>query len=305
MSSSEGQPAAGGPPANEVLHTGRGDFEAILAGPRDGPVVVLLHGFPELNVSWRSQIPALAEAGFRVVAPNQRGYGGSVRSGSYATGDLAADVAAMLDCVGAQRAVVVGHDWGGGVAWTFAQLYPERISALVAMNCPPPSVLQRNLVRNPRQLAKSWYMLFFQLPVLPERFVAANMPRTLVAGSYNRSVWNREVLTPYAQAFATPADAHGPVNWYRAALRQPIRRPGHEPEPIVVPVLVIWGVHDRFLGRELVTAAALRPVLAYANVADVEFIDSAGHFVQNEAPEQVNAALMGWLELHAGDIRPL
>ncbi|MCB0900414.1 MAG: alpha/beta hydrolase, partial [Actinobacteria bacterium] len=147
-----------------LLQTERGDFESIIDGPEDGPLVVLLHGFPELNISWRHQIPALAQAGYRVVAPNQRGYSGSPQDGSYATHDLAADVVAMIDAMGADKATVVGHDWGGGVAWTVAQLFPQRVERLVAMNCPPPQVLIHDLLTNPSQTAKSWYMFFFQMP---------------------------------------------------------------------------------------------------------------------------------------------
>jgi epoxide hydrolase 4 len=286
-----------------LLQTGRGDFETIIEGPEDGPVIVLLHGFPELNISWRHQIPALAAAGYRVVAPNQRGYAGSVRDGSYATADLAADVIAMLDAVGAEHAVVVGHDWGGGVAWTVAQLYPERVTALVAMNCPPPRVLVAHLLRSPRQLRKSWYMFFFQLPVLPERFVSRSMPGMLRGGSYVRQVWDREALTPYGAAFASEDDARGPINWYRGAfrgaLRGALRSPARTLHPIAVPVLIIWGVHDAFLGQELVSPEALRGTLSFPNEATVVPIESAGHFVQNEAAEEVTAALLAWLASNA------
>ena len=127
------------------------------------------------------------------------------------------------------------------------------MTALVVMNCPPPWVLVEHLVRSPRQLRKSWYVFFFQLPVLPEKFVAANMPKTLVAGSYNREPWNRETLTPYADAFATEADARGPVNWYRGALRGALRGRNKPVTRINAPVLIIWGVHDAFLGQELVS----------------------------------------------------
>ena len=292
-------------PSSELLRTSRGDFEALIDGPANGVPVLLLHGFPELNVSWRHQLPALADAGYRAIAPNQRGYAGSVRSGSYATGDLADDVAAMLDALASERAVVVGHDWGGGVAWTLAARHPDRLSALVAMNCPPPSVLAHHLTRNPRQIAKSWYMFFFQLPVLPERFVVKGMPGMLVGGSFNRGAWNRETLTPYAQAFATAADAHGPVNWYRGAMRGAFGRHRGTGTRITAPVLVIWGTQDRFLGRELVSPSALRTVLEYGNDADVVWIEAAGHYVQNEAPDEVTAALLGWLDRHREDIRPL
>jgi pimeloyl-ACP methyl ester carboxylesterase len=285
--------------STEVLRTDRGDFEVLVDGPSDGPLVLLLHGFPELNVSWRAQIPALAAQGWRVVAPNQRGYAGSVRGGSYATGDLAADVIAMIDALGAGTAAVVGHDWGGAVAWTVAGRYPDRVGALVAMNCPPPTVLARNLLRSPRQLRKSWYMVFFQLPVLPERFVAERMPGMLVAGSFNRKAWDRASLAPYAAAFGTPEQVTGPINWYRSALRAGLRGSVPPVRPITCPVLVIWGVHDRFLGQEMVSPQSLRAVLAYGTAADVVEIPSAGHFVQNEAPHEVNEALTAWLATHA------
>jgi pimeloyl-ACP methyl ester carboxylesterase len=121
------------------------------------------------------------------------------------------------------------------------------------------------------------------------------MPKVLVAGSYNRAVWNRELLTPYAEAFATPDDAAGPVNWYRGAFRDALRRPRRRMTRLAMPVLVIWGVHDQFLGRGLVEPESLLGTLAYGNVADVIDVADAGHFVQNEAPDAVNEALLAWL----------
>lgn len=276
-----------------LLQTPRGDFESIIEGPEDAPLIVLLHGFPELNVSWRNQIPELVAAGYRVLAPNQRGYDGSVRDGSYATADLAADVIAMMDALGADTAVIVGHDWGGGVAWTLGHLHSDRVERLIVLNCPPPVVLSRELLTNPLQLVKSSYMFFFQLPVLPERFVVKAMPGALVGGSYNRSVWNRDNLAPYVEAFATPADAHGPLNWYRAAVRKPWAMRNL---PLITrPILIIWGVEDRFLGLDLIASQSLRRAIAYGNEPDIVLVEGAGHFVQNEAPEQVTAALLAWL----------
>ena len=276
-----------------LLHTARGDFETIVDGPEDGPLILLLHGFPELNISWRHQIPALAAAGYRVVAPNQRGYSGSPQDGSYATHDLAADVVAMIDAMGAVKATVVGHDWGGGVAWTVAQLFPQRVERLVAMNCPPPQVLIHDLLTNPSQTAKSWYMFFFQMPRLPEKFVAANIAKMLVAGSYNRTVWNHETLAPYVEAISTPADARGPVNWYRGASRG--RRSSRKAEPITAPTLIVWGTKDRFLSLSMIAPQALRSTMAYGNEPTIVLIDEAGHYVQSEAPQEVTTALLNWL----------
>jgi pimeloyl-ACP methyl ester carboxylesterase len=282
-----------------ILHTERGDFESIIDGPEDGPLVVLLHGFPELNISWEHQIAALAEAGYRVLAPNQRGYSGSVQDGSFATGDLAADVVAMIDAMGADKAVVVGHDWGGGVAWTVAQLFPERVDRLVAMNCPPPAVMIHEFKTNPVQLAKSWYMFFFQIPGLPEKFVSSKATTALVGGSYNRAAWSREKLAPYADALATPADARGPLNWYRSAWRKP--KESRRARPIALPILIVWGAQDRFLGLQMIAPQALRRVVAYGNEPQIVLIEEAGHFVQNEAPAAVTEALLKWLGAPAQD----
>jgi pimeloyl-ACP methyl ester carboxylesterase len=136
-------------------------------------------------------------------------------------------------------------------------------------------------------------MLFFQIPRLPERFVVDNMPKALIGGSYNRHVWNRENLTPYVEAFATTDDARGPVNWYRGALRKPWAM--RKLPPVALPILIIWGTRDRFLGLEMISPQSLRRAVAYGNEPDVVLIDEAGHFVQNEAPEQVTRALLNWL----------
>ena len=274
-----------------ILSTTRGDFEVILEGPADGPLIVLLHGFPELNISWRHQIPALTTEGFRVLAPNQRGYDGSVRGGSYATADLARDVISMLDALGSERATIVGHDWGGGVAWTTARLFGDRVERLIALNCPPPEVLSHEVLTNPAQFAKSWYMFFFQIPRLPEFFVSRKMPWMIRGGSYNREAWNADNLAPYGQAFATPEDARGPVNWYRAAMRHPVRGG----KPVSAPTLIIWGIEDSFLSMAMISPQSLRRALSYGNEADVVLIEGAGHFVQNEAPDKVTDAMLDWL----------
>ncbi|MEI2727823.1 MAG: alpha/beta hydrolase [Candidatus Nanopelagicales bacterium] len=170
------------------------EVHALAAGPADGPLVMLLHGFPELSRSWRHQLVALSNAGYRAVAPDQRGYGQTTRRGPYDIETLSADVAAMIDALGRERAIVIGHDWGGGVAWAVAGFFPQRVQALVVANCPPPQVMARALKRSPRQLKKSLYMVFFQLPVIPERMLTADgsraIGRSLVGGSYVRSAFD-------------------------------------------------------------------------------------------------------------------
>jgi epoxide hydrolase 4 len=276
-------------------------FHALAAGPDDGPLVLFLHGFPELARSWRHQLPALAAAGYRAVAPDMRGYGQTDARGPYDVGTLSRDVTELVSALGRERVVLVGHDWGGAVAWVTAARTPAVVERLVAINCPPASALFAAMLRSRSQLRKSWYIVFFQLPWWPERRMTADraavVARALVGGSHRRGVWPPEELEAYRAAFARPGRAKAAIDWYRTAFRRsirPRRRRGPSPR-VVVPTLILWGVEDRFLGRELVAPEALRPTLADGNVPEVVWIEDAGHFVQNEAPERVNAELVRWL----------
>jgi pimeloyl-ACP methyl ester carboxylesterase len=275
-------------------------MHALAAGPADGPLVVLLHGFPELARSWRHQLPALAAAGYRAVAPDQRGYGETEIRAPYDAATLAGDVVALVARLGRDRATIVGHDMGGAVAWTVAQARPDAVERLVALNCPPPSVLARELVRDRRQLRKSWYMGFFQLPWYPERRMArdraAVVARALVGGSHVRSAWPAEEIDAYRASFARPGRAKAAIDWYRAGFRSavsPRRRRRHG--LVAAPTLVLWGTRDRFLGLDLVAPAKLGTVMAPGNVPHVVLLEDAGHFVQNEAPQRVNEELLAWL----------
>jgi pimeloyl-ACP methyl ester carboxylesterase len=275
-------------------------FHALADGPSDGPLVLCLHGFPELGRSWRHQLPALATAGYRVVAPDLRGYGGTELQGPYDLRTLVGDVEALIASLGRRRAIVVGHDWGGAVAWSVAALRPSVVEKLVVLNCPPPHELARAMLRSPSQLLRSWYILFFQLPRLPERRMAENcaevVARALVGGSHRRGVWSADELAAYRVAFARPGRAKAAIDWYRASFRRSLR-PGRRRglPPVQAPTLVLWGTEDRFLGRELADPGRLRRSLADGNEPTVVWIDDAGHFVQNEAPDRVNDELLLWL----------
>jgi len=275
-------------------------FHALADGPADGPLVLCLHGFPELGRSWRHQLPALASAGYRAVAPDLRGYGETELRGPFDLPTLVEDVAALVAVLGRERAVVMGHDWGGAVAWSVAARRPSVVERLVVLNCPPPQNLARAIVRSPAQLRRSWYVLFFQLPWLPERRMAANaaevVARALVGGSHRREAWTREEVDAYRAAFARPGRAKAAIDWYRAGFRRSVRpRRGRARATVAAPTLVLWGVEDRFLGRELVTLERLRDAFSEGNVPSVVLIEDAGHFVQNEAPERVNDELLRWL----------
>ncbi len=257
------------------------------AGPVDGPLVILLHGFPESSAGWRAQIGPLAEAGFRVLAPDQRGYATSDKPRGvrvYALDALADDVVGLIDQARRDRASVIGHDWGGVVAWGTIARHPSRFDRAVILNAPHPDVMLCELRANPSQLLKSWYTLFFQLPGLPEkllrrdnfRWLVQAMERSSRPGTFSEADFDRA-----RREWSEPGALTGMLNWYRAGFRT-----RHQPYPdplITVPTLLIWGENDRFLGPGLARSSYAR-----CESAHLEWISTAGHWVQYEEPERVN-----------------
>jgi len=260
-----------------------------------GPLVVLLHGFPAFWYDWREQIPALAAAGFRVVAPDMRGYNLSAKPrgvAAYRTEVLARDVARLISACGAERASVVGHDWGAGVAWSFAMLYPDLLERLAILNVPHPVTLRRGLKRL-RQLRKSWYIFFFQLLWLPEALVRvrgyAFVRRALERDPMRPGAYSPSDIALYVKALAQPGALTATINYYRALFRygpqamRNLRR-------IEAPVLVIWGDHDRYLGRELAS-----PDPVWVPNVRVEHLPNASHWVHVDDPQRVNELLVTFL----------
>jgi epoxide hydrolase 4 len=263
----------------------------------DGPLVVLLHGFPEFWYSWHRQIPALAAAGFRVIAVDQRGYNESDKPpgvGSYRLDLLTADVAGLIAHADRQKAHIVGHDWGGAVAWAVAMQRPEVVDKLVVLNAPHPAAFFREL-RTPRQLLRSWYVLFFQLPVLPEMFLRRGnysfLDRALLDEPVRPDAFSAEDVRLYKEALSRPGALTAAINYYRAALRyrrdaqRAIRR-------ITAPTLLLWGERDRYLGLAL--TEGLEP---WVPDLRIRTIPDASHWVQNDSPEQVNQALLAFLRV--------
>jgi epoxide hydrolase 4 len=255
--------------------------------------VVLLHGFPEFWYSWRHQLPALAAAGFRAVAVDMRGYSTSdkpPRVSDYALPELSADVDALIAALGEEKAFVVAHDWGGIVAWDFAMNYPERLRGLAVLNMPHPERMEEGL-RTLAQLKRSWYVFAFQLPKVPERTIAADdyaVLRRSVAGGVRRERRTAEDVEPYVEAMKNPGALTSAINYYRAAVRS-ARQPRRW-RKIEAPVLVVWGDADQYLGVEL-----SRPDPKWVPDVRVEIIHGATHFVQVDAPDEVNARLLGYL----------
>jgi epoxide hydrolase 4 len=264
------------------------------AGPADGRLVLLLHGFPEFWYSWRSQIPALAQAGFRVWAPDQRGYNLSEkprRVGDYRLETLAADVVGLIKAAGVERADVVGHDWGGAVAWQVAMDYPDCVRRLVVLNCPHPRIMRRHLLRSPRQMIRSSYILAFQVPWLPERLARFGNGRPLIRAMQKSSrpgTFSTSEFEEYRKAWSMPGAMRSMLNWYRALVRHPPMTSGNG--RISVPTLLIWGAKDKFLGLEMA-----QPSIDLCDRGRLVVLDDATHWVQHEDSLRVNDLLVRFL----------
>jgi epoxide hydrolase 4 len=258
----------------------------------EGPLVVLLHGFPEFWYSWRRQIPALARAGFRVVAPDMRGYNLSSRPGAVADYEierLAADVRDLIHERGERDARLAGHHWGAAVAWAVAMNHPDAVRRLAILNLPHLRRLARGL-RGPRQLRRSWYMLFFQLPWLPERAVAAHGWAALrrIFEDARPGAFTAADVERYVEAWSKPGAIRAMINYYRAALRQNPWRTESRMRPIAAPTLVIFGERDRHLRHELA-----EPYPAdVPNLVRVARLPEASHWVNQDQPEQVAELLI-------------
>lgn len=249
-----------------------------------GPLVVLLHGFPEFWYSWRRQIPALIDAGFRVVAPDLRGYNESSKpehADDYKLTTVATDIASLIEHLGAP-CVLAGHDWGGLVSWLVAMMRPELLRKLVVLNTPHPVPFLRELRRSRRQKIKLIYQLFFQPPVIPELLMPMLLPLLLrFAGRFTR-----EEIREYKKAWRDFATRRGMANYYRA-VRRNRREVRQHIRPIDIPTLLIWGEREPVFLRETTEDFdEYVPDLRIARIAD------AGHFVQTDAPEIVSELLV-------------
>lgn len=266
-------------------------LHAVAAGPSDGPLVILLHGFPEFWYSWRKQIGPLAAAGFRVVVPDQRGYnisGKPPEVTDYAVSKLVADVIAIADQLRCDTFFLAGHDWGAAVAWATALGFPNRVRKLAILNVPHPEVFLRTVRSDPRQMLRSWYIAFFQLPRIPEwRFSSNNFAegvKALVASS-RPGTFTQEDLDQYREAWSNPGTVRAMINWYRAVFRA--RPPMPADLRVHVPTRILWGQRDKFLLPEMAQES-----VAFCDSAELTYFPEATHWLQHEEPEAVNSALI-------------
>jgi len=263
------------------------NLHVLQAGSVKDPLVILLHGFPEFSYAWRKQIPYLVEAGYRVWAPDQRGYNLSDKPrgiGSYTVDELVKDVIGLIDAAEEKNAFLVGHDWGGAVAWHVATKYPDRINKMVVLNMPYPKVMNEHLRSNAIQRKRSNYIYFFQIPWLPEIRMKLQNYRGLRDALTNSSLpgtFSDEDLKKYTSAWSKPKAYHSMINWYRAAVQKPVY---YEDKPkVTVPTLLIWGELDKFLGIEMA-----QPSINLCEDGHLIIIEGATHWVQHEKAEEIN-----------------
>ena len=265
-----------------------GDVNLHYVEAGDGPLVLLLHGFPEFWYSWRDQIAPLVNAGFRVVAPDLRGY--NLSSGpdaftDYTADKLAADIRGLISELGADTAMVVGHDWGGTVAWSLAMNHPEVVDRLAILNAAHPRKLNEGL-RNPRQLLRNWYFFYFQFPGLPERRAARDGWKFFKGFQRDaRPPYTQQENARYVEAWSQPGAAKAMIDYYRAAVRLGSKQ---KVLPIAAPTLVIWGQGDRYLGPDL----AEPHQEDVPNLDRVERLPNASHWVHHDEAERVNNLLI-------------
>lgn len=259
------------------------DFED--SGPPDGPAVLLLHGFPQGPEAWREIAPHLHAAGLRTLVPAQRGYSPGARPegrSSYVQREVALDALACLDAAGVQRAHVVGHDWGGTVAWALGAHWPQRVRTLTALSTPHPGVLSKVALRS-TQLLSSWYMFAFQVPGLAERLLAPGSPgwRALTTGL------PEDVVAEYGARLGEPGALSAVLGWYRA-LPLDLASPSVRFSRVEVPTLYIWGSRDPALGRAAAEATASMVTGPYRFLE----LTRAGHWLPEGHPQEITAALL-------------
>ncbi len=255
-------------------------------------VALLLHGFPEARAAWRRQLPVLADAGWHVVAPDLRGYGETSRpeaQEAYRIAHLVDDVAALFDAFSPKTRILMAHDWGGVIAWQVAIRKRAALDGLIILNAPHPAVFEQVLWNSWRQKLRSWYVAFFQIPWLPERQLTSDggkaLTRILARQSSN---FSPELLELYRHNIVQPGAATAMINYYRANAKG-LSRNNEVAEKISTPTLMIWGDNDAALDIELT-----RGNEAYVSDFTLTRLLGVSHWVQEDAPNQVNQLVLKW-----------
>lgn len=256
--------------------------------------MLMLHGFPEFWYSWRHQIVEFAQD-YKVVALDLRGYNDSEKPkavSAYHMSELLKDVKGVIEGLGYDHCVLVGHDWGGAIAWSFAYEYPDMLQKLIVMNLPHLAKFQKALTHNPRQMLRSWYIGFFQLPMLPELLFRADDYRAIASAfadrATNKNAFSPEDLDAFKEAAAKPGALTAMINYYRSNLD--LIKNSKDWGILKVPTLMLWGEDDFALGKELTYGTE-----AYVQDLQLHYLSHCSHWIQQEQPEQVNQYIRTFL----------
>ncbi len=269
-------------------------LHVVQAGPKSGIPVVLLHGFPEFWYGWRKQIPALVEAGCRVIVPDQRGYNLSDKpkdKKDYGVSTLVDDVLGLIRALDYEKVNLVGHDWGAVVAWSLAITHPEKLHKLTVMNVPHPAVMRKFLRRDLEQMRRSWYVGFFQLPWLPENIFTADNFRQMVRavqGTAKKDSFTDTDMEKYREAWSQPGALRSMLNWYRAIVQHPPKMP--DDLRVKVRTLMMWGMKDFALSHRMA-----RPSMDYCDEGNLILFPESTHWVHLDAADEVNHYLIDFL----------
>lgn len=283
-------------------------FHVALEGPPTGEPILFLHGFPEFWYGWRKQMHFFAEQGYRVIVPDQRGYNLTDKPAKvtdYKISTLATDVDQLIQALGYEQVHLVGHDWGGAVAWWVATMYPHRLKSLSLLNIPYPTVMLAQLRQwNFAQIRKSWYIAFIQIPSLPEFLVSRNAYRgfaNAIQRTARKGTFSPEDLDKYREAWGKPKAMTSMMNWYRAMLKSeseaksdPKLNAYTQGKKLTPPIQLLWGERDAFLGKELA-----QPSIDLCENGTLKFYPKATHWLQHEEPDGVNADILAFVKAHA------
>lgn len=261
----------------------------------EGPLMLMLHGFPEFWYSWRYQIPEFAK-NFKVVALDLRGYNDSDKpkeQSAYVIDELIKDVQGVIQGLGYETCILVGHDWGGAIAWHFAYAHPDMVEKLIILNLPHPAKFAEGL-RTSQQLLRSSYIFLFQLPLLPELLLQAS-DYAAIATAIQGTAFNKSAFTPadidaYKDAAGKRGALTAMLNYYRNIFQSQTLKQNWS--ILEVPTLLIWGEHDTALGKELTYGTA-----AYVRDFQIKYIANSGHWVQQEQPELVTQYMREFLSV--------
>jgi pimeloyl-ACP methyl ester carboxylesterase len=284
----------------EQFSRGELTFDVIDEGPADGAVVILLHGFPSQNIMWQAITPRLTAKGYRCLAPLQRGYSPGARPTrrrDYRVDDLVTDIRTLIDASGAQKVHLVGHDWGGALAWRVAQLYPDRLLTVTSLSVPHPAALQKAILTS-RQVLASWYMLFFQLPRIPEWYITRGRGTFTMAGQLTSRAEHAPALAEAeAKAMRQPGALTAALNWYRAFPLSNSRVAGRK---VKVPAMLIWSDGDLFLKEKGARLTADYVLGDYR----FEVLKGVSHWIVDEQPDTTADILLDWFAAHPIENRP-